>query len=107
MVYQYGKSRPTRNQETQERILAKARELARAEAELQHRLHETQQQILALPIRSYNPTEEALAWRDRPNKPQLPPPLYGGRSGLEAAAREAASWDATHRRGTWDKKQAA
>lgn len=98
--------RQQRLQEKRQQIFEQAQQLAAAEAELRRRLHETQQQIKALPIRSYKPTEEALAWRDRPNKPQLPPPIHGGRAGLEAAAREAATWDISHRRGTWAKDAA-
>ena len=88
-------------------ITAQAEQLELLEAKLKIRLWETQQQLKKLPHRPYRPTKEALEYRNRPNKPTLPPPLYGGTAGLHAAAREAASWDTTHRRGTIQHKEAA
>jgi len=107
--YEYGKTITPlqRRNETRQRVLQEAAELARLEAQLQARLEATRNQLAGIPIRTYKPTEEALAWRDRPNKPALPEPRHGGPAGLRAAAQEAAGWDTTHRRGTWQQKEAA
>lgn len=88
-------------------IETQAAKLEQQEAQLKIRLWETQQQLKKLPHRPYRPTKEALEYRNRPNKPTLPPPLYGGTAGLHAAAREAASWDVTHRRGPIQHQNAA
>ena len=106
MTYIYGQTTTPlqRRNETRQRIQQEAAELAQLEAQLQARLEATRNQLAALPTPKYQPTEEAIAWRDRPNKPALPEPKYGGPSGLRAAAREAATWDTTHRRGTWTKE---
>jgi len=107
MTYVYGQTTTPlqRRNETRQRIQQEATELAQLEAQLQARLEAARNQLAGLPVRNYQPTPEALAWRDRPNKPVLPEPKYGGPSGLRAAAREAATWDTTHRRGTWNKQQ--
>lgn len=106
MTYTYGQTKTPlqRRIEAQNRIRQEAAELSELEAQLKAHLEATRNQLAALPTAKYQPTEEALAWRDRPNKPILPEPKYGGPSGLRAAAREASTWDTTHRRGTWNKE---
>jgi len=108
MTYQYKQKTPFQErQETKQRALARAAELSLLEIQLQAQLKDTQNELRTLPARTYRPTKEALEWRDRPNKKPLPLPMYGGRAGLAAAAREAASWDITHRRGPIHHKDAA
>jgi hypothetical protein len=107
MAYAYGQTKTPyqQRQEARRKALARAAELAALEIQLQAKLKAAQKELRTLPARTYYPTKEALEWRDRPNKKELPPPMYGGHAGLEAAAREAASWDVTHRRGTWQQNE--
>lgn len=79
-----------RKQQLLERQRIEDRELARAEKRLK--------ELQAL---------EAEAIQQRLRRAQIaealrtPTSIYGGREGLEAAAKEGATWNQSHRRGTW------